>query len=100
MIGCRRMATATYPPPPPYYRLYKDYSESPSSALEPPSPIEGTYVCFGGNFTVIFSPFAFSLIKVSNFMSFSLYFFFFFADGGCSSKLRRARSASALSQRL
>ncbi|KAH0861682.1 hypothetical protein HID58_089943 [Brassica napus] len=26
------MATATYPPPPPYYRLYKDYSENPNSA--------------------------------------------------------------------
>ncbi|CAF2362403.1 unnamed protein product, partial [Brassica napus] len=47
----RRMATATYPPPPPYYRLYKDYSESPSSVPEPPSPIEGSYVCFGGNYT-------------------------------------------------
>ncbi|CAN7037254.1 unnamed protein product, partial [Brassica rapa subsp. trilocularis] len=46
-----RMATATYPPPPPYYRLYKDYSENPSSAPEPPPPIEGTYVCFGGNYT-------------------------------------------------
>ncbi|KAJ0234880.1 Mediator of RNA polymerase II transcription subunit 7b [Hirschfeldia incana] len=47
----RRMATATYPPPPPYYRLYKDYSENPNSAPEPPPPIEGTYVCFGGNYT-------------------------------------------------
>ncbi|CDY44350.1 BnaC02g03270D [Brassica napus] len=47
----RRMATATYPPPPPYYRLYKDYSENPSSAPQPPPPIEGTYVCFGGNYT-------------------------------------------------
>ncbi|AED90572.1 putative protein [Arabidopsis thaliana] len=45
------MATATYPPPPPYYRLYKDYSENPNSAPEPPPPIEGTYVCFGGNYT-------------------------------------------------
>ncbi|KAF2535367.1 hypothetical protein F2Q68_00023475 [Brassica cretica] len=44
----RGMATATYPPPPPYYRLYKDYSENPNSA---PSPSEGTYVCFGGNYT-------------------------------------------------
>jgi len=46
------MATATYPPPPPYYRLYKDFSENTDSAPEPPPPIEGTYVCFGGNYTV------------------------------------------------
>ncbi|CAH2074376.1 unnamed protein product [Thlaspi arvense] len=45
------MATATYPPPPPYYRLYKNYSENPNSAPEPPPPIEGTYVCFGSNYT-------------------------------------------------
>ncbi|AED90613.1 transcriptional co-activator-like protein [Arabidopsis thaliana] len=45
------MATATYPPPPPYYRLYKDFSENTDSAPEPPPPIEGTYVCFGGNYT-------------------------------------------------
>ncbi|KAM7263941.1 hypothetical protein ACFE04_009224 [Oxalis oulophora] len=45
------MATATYPPPPPYYRLYKDYLENPNSAPEPPPPIEGTYTCFGGNYT-------------------------------------------------
>lgn len=45
------MATATYPPPPPYYRLYKDYLQDPSSAPEPPLPIEGTYICFGGNYT-------------------------------------------------
>ena len=46
------MATATYPPPPPYYRLYKDYLQDPKSAPEPPPPIEGTYVCFGANYTV------------------------------------------------
>lgn len=46
------MATATYPPPPPYYRLYKDYLQDPTSAPEPPPPIEGTYICFGGNYTV------------------------------------------------
>ena len=46
------MATATYPPPPPYYRLYKDYLQNPKSAPEPPPPIEGTYVCFGSNYTV------------------------------------------------
>ncbi|KAF3501117.1 hypothetical protein F2Q69_00045759 [Brassica cretica] len=38
---------------------YKDYSENPNSA---PSPSEGTYVCFGGNYSVRFSPFAFPLI--------------------------------------
>uniref|UniRef100_A0A2P2JFM4 Mediator of RNA polymerase II transcription subunit 7 n=1 Tax=Rhizophora mucronata TaxID=61149 RepID=A0A2P2JFM4_RHIMU len=49
------MATATYPPPPPYYRLYKDYLQDPKSAPEPPPPIEGTYICFGGNYTVTLS---------------------------------------------
>lgn len=46
------MSTASYPPPPPYYRLYKDYLHDPESAPEPPPPIEGTYVCFGSNYTV------------------------------------------------
>lgn len=46
------MATATYPPPPPYYRLYKNYAQDPQSAPEPPPPIEGTYICFGGTYTV------------------------------------------------
>jgi mediator of RNA polymerase II transcription subunit 7 len=47
------MATATYPPPPPYYRLYKDYLEDDDeSATKPPLPIQGTYICFGGNYTV------------------------------------------------
>ncbi|KAK9196576.1 hypothetical protein WN943_004705 [Citrus x changshan-huyou] len=45
------MATAAYPPPPPYYRLYKEYLQNPNSAPEPPPPIEGTYICFGGNYT-------------------------------------------------
>ncbi|KAK3446883.1 hypothetical protein EUGRSUZ_A02508 [Eucalyptus grandis] len=45
------MATATYPPPPPYYRLYKDYAQDPQSAPEPPAPVEGTYTCFGGTYT-------------------------------------------------
>ncbi|KAL9258996.1 Mediator of RNA polymerase II transcription subunit 7b-like protein [Drosera capensis] len=45
------MATATYPPPPPYYKLYKDYATNPSSAPAPPPPIQGTYVCFGTNYT-------------------------------------------------
>ncbi|KAI8558807.1 hypothetical protein RHMOL_Rhmol04G0125300 [Rhododendron molle] len=44
-------ATATYPPPPPYYKLYKDYIQNPNSAPEPPPPIEGTYVLFGANYT-------------------------------------------------
>uniref|UniRef100_A0A7N0TCV1 Mediator of RNA polymerase II transcription subunit 7 n=1 Tax=Kalanchoe fedtschenkoi TaxID=63787 RepID=A0A7N0TCV1_KALFE len=43
-------AKATYPPPPPYYKLYKDY-ESNTSAPKPPPPIHGTYVCFGANYT-------------------------------------------------
>uniref|UniRef100_M1ALK0 Mediator of RNA polymerase II transcription subunit 7 n=1 Tax=Solanum tuberosum TaxID=4113 RepID=M1ALK0_SOLTU len=45
------MSTATYPPPPPFYRLYKDYLQDPKSAPEPPPPIEGTYVLFGSNYT-------------------------------------------------
>ncbi|XP_057977149.1 mediator of RNA polymerase II transcription subunit 7b-like [Malania oleifera] len=43
-------ATATYPPPPPYYKLYKDYIENPESAPEPPPPTEGTYVLFGASY--------------------------------------------------
>nr|XP_043610162.1 mediator of RNA polymerase II transcription subunit 7a-like [Erigeron canadensis]XP_043610163.1 mediator of RNA polymerase II transcription subunit 7a-like [Erigeron canadensis] len=45
------MATATYPPPLPYYRLYKDYEKDPSSAPEPPPPIEGSYLLFGSKYT-------------------------------------------------
>ncbi|KAF4361796.1 hypothetical protein CsatB_029564 [Cannabis sativa] len=45
------MATATYPPPPPYYRLYKDYLQDPKSAPAPPPPVVGTYVCFGSTYT-------------------------------------------------
>ncbi|XP_065857751.1 mediator of RNA polymerase II transcription subunit 7a-like [Euphorbia lathyris] len=45
------MATATYPPPPPYYRLYKDYLTNPKSAPEPPPPIDGNYSCFGATYT-------------------------------------------------
>ncbi|XP_027086132.1 mediator of RNA polymerase II transcription subunit 7a isoform X1 [Coffea arabica] len=45
------MATATYPPPPPFYRLYKKYSEDPKSAPEPPPPIEGNYQLFGATYT-------------------------------------------------
>ncbi|CAL5421003.1 unnamed protein product [Camellia sinensis] len=50
--GLSMAATATYPPPPPYYRLYKDYIQNPKSAPEPP-PIEGTYVLFGGSYTMM-----------------------------------------------
>ncbi|KAK4391898.1 Mediator of RNA polymerase II transcription subunita [Sesamum angolense] len=46
------MATATYPPPPPYYRLYKEYLKDPDSAPAPPPPIEGPYVLYGANYTV------------------------------------------------
>ncbi|KAF8398574.1 hypothetical protein HHK36_017505 [Tetracentron sinense] len=45
------MATATYPPPPPYYKLYKDFVQNPKSAPEPPPPIQGTYVLYGANYT-------------------------------------------------
>ena len=55
------MATATYPPPPPYYRLYKDYIQNPKSAPEPPPPIEGTYALFGATYTVRFRPLSLSL---------------------------------------
>ncbi|KAM5559152.1 hypothetical protein ABKV19_020679 [Rosa sericea] len=46
------MATATYPPPPPYYKLYKDYLQDPKSAPEQQPPIEGTYICYGANYTM------------------------------------------------
>jgi len=45
------MTTATYPLPP-YYRLYKYYLEDSESSAESPPPIEGTYICFGANYTV------------------------------------------------
>ncbi|WVZ87551.1 hypothetical protein U9M48_034170 [Paspalum notatum var. saurae] len=42
------MATSSaYPPPPPFYRLYKDYEQDPSSAPEPPPPIDGEYMIYG-----------------------------------------------------
>ncbi|CAM8963735.1 unnamed protein product [Rhodiola kirilowii] len=45
-------AKAAYPPPPPYYKLYKDYDpKHPESWPQPPPPIQGTYVCFGANLT-------------------------------------------------
>ncbi|XP_010276345.1 PREDICTED: mediator of RNA polymerase II transcription subunit 7a-like isoform X2 [Nelumbo nucifera] len=43
--------SATYPPPPPYYRLYKDYLQNPKLASEPPPPIQGTYMLYGGTYT-------------------------------------------------
>lgn len=58
---CRRMATATYLPPP----FYKDHSENRSYVPEPPSSIEGTYVCFGGNYIVTVHSLTFHLIKFS-----------------------------------
>ncbi|XP_076910499.1 mediator of RNA polymerase II transcription subunit 7a-like [Bidens hawaiensis] len=45
------MATATYPPPPPYYRLYKDYEQDPTSAPEPPPPVQGTHQLYGSTYT-------------------------------------------------
>ncbi|KAI3810652.1 hypothetical protein L1987_20274 [Smallanthus sonchifolius] len=45
------MATTTYPPSPPYYKLYKDYEQDPSSAPEPPPPIQGTYLLYGSSYT-------------------------------------------------
>ncbi|KAL3677773.1 hypothetical protein R1sor_020729 [Riccia sorocarpa] len=45
------MAASAYPPPPPYYRLYKDYGENPDSAPAPPPPIVGTYTSFAANYT-------------------------------------------------
>ncbi|CAH9125421.1 unnamed protein product [Cuscuta epithymum] len=45
------MSTATYPPPPPFYKLYKGYLKDSKSAPEPPPPIEGTYVLYGCNYT-------------------------------------------------
>ncbi|XP_056846203.1 LOW QUALITY PROTEIN: mediator of RNA polymerase II transcription subunit 7b [Raphanus sativus] len=55
------MATATYLPPP----FYKDHSENRSYVPEPPSSIEGTYVCFGGNYIVTVHSLTFHLIKFS-----------------------------------
>jgi mediator of RNA polymerase II transcription subunit 7 len=45
------MAASTYPPPPPYYKLYKDYGSNPESAPAPPPPVVGTYAMFGSNYT-------------------------------------------------
>ncbi|XP_075517517.1 mediator of RNA polymerase II transcription subunit 7a-like [Primulina tabacum] len=45
------MATATYPPPAPFYKLYEKYCEDPDSAPSPPPSIQGTYVLYGANYT-------------------------------------------------
>ncbi|CAM6090071.1 unnamed protein product [Calypogeia fissa] len=45
------MAASTYPPPPPYYKLYKDFDSNPESAPAPPPPVTGTYAMFGSNYT-------------------------------------------------
>jgi mediator of RNA polymerase II transcription subunit 7 len=45
------MAASTYPPPPPFYRLYKDYLDNPDSAPAPPPPIEGPYMLYGASYT-------------------------------------------------
>ncbi|KAL3841168.1 hypothetical protein ACJIZ3_025759 [Penstemon smallii] len=45
------MATATYPPPPPYYKLYKQYCQNPDSGPAPPPPVQGPYVLYGANYT-------------------------------------------------
>eukprot|EP00252_Welwitschia_mirabilis_P022616 TRINITY_DN6170_c0_g4_i1.p1 TRINITY_DN6170_c0_g4~~TRINITY_DN6170_c0_g4_i1.p1 ORF type:complete len:171 (+),score=40.43 TRINITY_DN6170_c0_g4_i1:183-695(+) len=45
------MAASMYPPPPPFYRLYKDYAKNPDSAPAPPPPITGAYTLFGASYT-------------------------------------------------
>ncbi|KAG6422872.1 hypothetical protein SASPL_113254 [Salvia splendens] len=45
------MATATYPPPPPYYRLYKNYSDDPDSCPAQKPPIQGPYFLYGASYT-------------------------------------------------
>ncbi|KAK7255864.1 hypothetical protein RIF29_29289 [Crotalaria pallida] len=46
------MSTSSFPPPPPFYKLYKNYKEDdPNSAPLPPPPIKGTYTCFGATYT-------------------------------------------------
>ncbi|KAG0573438.1 hypothetical protein KC19_VG178500 [Ceratodon purpureus] len=47
------MSASAFPPPPPYYRLY-NYGDDSSSAPSPPAPVTGTYVQYGGNYTVCF----------------------------------------------
>ncbi|KAJ7527984.1 hypothetical protein O6H91_16G079500 [Diphasiastrum complanatum] len=44
-------STSAYPPPPPYYKLYKDFLENPDSAPAPPPVIEGMYTMFGSTYT-------------------------------------------------
>ncbi|ONM12603.1 Mediator of RNA polymerase II transcription subunit 7a [Zea mays] len=49
------MATsASYPPPPPFYRLYKNFEQDPSSAPEPPPPIDEPFKALGVDYTVCF----------------------------------------------
>ncbi|GAA0156870.1 general transcription factor [Lithospermum erythrorhizon] len=43
------MATGTYPPLPPFYKLYKETSSS--TAPSPPPPISGTYTLYGATYT-------------------------------------------------
>ncbi|KAJ3683911.1 hypothetical protein LUZ60_014138 [Juncus effusus] len=44
--------SASYPPPPPYYRLYADYDTDPDSAPAPPLPIDGgAYPLYGATYT-------------------------------------------------
>jgi mediator of RNA polymerase II transcription subunit 7 len=61
------MTIGTYPPLPPFYKLYKDYIKNPKSAPKPPPPFEGTYVCYGGNYTVISLYLSYFLIIYSSF---------------------------------
>jgi hypothetical protein len=49
------------PPPPPYYKLYTDFNDDPSSTPPLPAPIVGTYVQYGDNYTVriiLFPPYS------------------------------------------
>lgn len=73
------MATATYPPPPPYYKLYKNYSQDPDSAPAPPPPIEGPYVLYGASYTVSFksSPSMSSTPMYIRVVNFCVFFFSF-----------------------
>lgn len=42
----------SYPPPPPYYKLYTDENVELGSAPEPPAPVRGAYSMFGQLLTV------------------------------------------------
>ncbi|KAL6013493.1 hypothetical protein ACLOJK_003991 [Asimina triloba] len=43
--------SASFPPPPPFYKLYKEYVNNPKSAPAPPPPIQGTYSLYGATYT-------------------------------------------------